>query len=164
MPFFFVGMETMKKNKGKRLANEESVQKGEDVHFHPHQAASEKRKALSKFVDVGSLPSCQGNKKPRHGSSKSGVIKTGPFIPSTIAKQPSAVKTPSVYPSNPPDVTSSNPPTWPPDSGPMTLLRIEGLAWDRFKQAITEKDVAICYDTFVKEFERSTVHDLFKVL
>lgn len=95
----------MKENKEKSLANEESVQEREDVHSHPRQAASEKRKALSKFVDVGSLPSCRGNKKPRHGSSKSGVIKIGLFILSTIAKQPSAVKTPSVYPSNPPNVT-----------------------------------------------------------
>ena len=27
-----------------------------------------------------------------------------------------------------------------------------------------EEDVAICYDMSVKEFERCTVHDLFKVL
>ena len=64
-----------------------------------------------------------------------------------------------------PDVDPSKPPpVGPPDNGPMNLLRSEGLAWDRFKQAVTDKDIAICYDMFVKKFERSTVHDLFKVL
>ena len=66
--------------------------------------------------------------------------------------------------SNPPNVTPSKRPTGPPDSGPKTLLRSEGLARDRFKQAVSDKDFAICCDMSVKEFERSTVHDLFKVL
>ena len=46
----------------------------------------------------------------------------------------------------------------------MTLLRSEGLAWERFQQVVFKEDIAIYYDMFVKEFERSTVHDLFKVL
>ena len=29
---------------------------------------------------------------------------------------------------------------------------------------MSDKDVAICYDMSMKEFERSTVHELFKVL
>ena len=63
-----------------------------------------------------------------------------------------------------PDVDSAKPsPTRPPDSGPMTFLRSEGLPWDKFKQVVTDKDIAICYDMSMKEFERSTVHDLFKV-
>ena len=52
----------------------------------------------------------------------------------------------------------------PPSGSPMTLLRSEGLAWERFQQAVYEEDVAICYNMSVKEFERSIVHDLFKVL
>jgi len=39
----------------------------------------------------------------------------------------------------------------------MTLLRSEGLAWERFQQVVPEEDVAICYDMSVKEFERSTI-------
>lgn len=111
---------------------------------------------------MGSLPSHRGNKKTRHGSSKSGAVKTDPFIPST--KQPSRVQIVGANSSNPPDATLCKTPIGLPDSGPMTLLRSEGLAWDRFKQAVSDTDVAICYDMFVKEFERSTVHDLFKVL
>ena len=50
-------MATMKENKGKVLANEESVQAREDVHTQPYPAALEKRKALPKTLDAGSLPS-----------------------------------------------------------------------------------------------------------
>jgi len=45
----------------------------------------------------------------------------------------------------------------------MTLLENEGLAWERFNQAVTNEVVAVCYDMSMKEFERSTVHNLFKV-
>lgn len=50
-----------------------------------------------------------------------------------------------------------------PEDSPLTLLRSETLAWNRFKQVVKDKDVNICYDMFVKEFERLTVHDLSKV-
>lgn len=149
----------MKENKGKDLANEGAFQEGEDVHSQPCPAGLEKRKALSKTIDMGSLPSRRGNKKPRHGSSKPG-IKTSSFIPPTPAKQPSMVQIVDVEPSNPPKVTSSKPPS----SSPMTYLRSEGLEWDRFKQAVYDEDIAFCYDMSMKDFERSTVHDLFKVL
>jgi len=46
----------------------------------------------------------------------------------------------------------------------MTLLESEDLAWEKFNQAVTDKDVAICFDMSMKEFEHSTIHDLFKVL
>ena len=49
-------------------------------------------------------------------------------------------------------------------SASYTLIRSETLAWNRFKMVVKEDDVMACYDIFVKEFERSTVHDLFKVL
>ena len=65
-----------------------------------------------------------------------------------------------VDPSNPPKVTPSKPPS----GSPITLLRSEGLAWERFQQVMSDKDIAIYYDMSMKEFERSTVHELFKVL
>ena len=59
-----------------------------------------------------------------------------------------------------PDVDLSKPP---PvgllDSGPMTILRSKGLAWERFKHAVIDKDVTICYDMSLKEFEQSIVHE-----
>ena len=45
----------------------------------------------------------------------------------------------------------------------MNLLENEDLAWERFQKAITDKDVAVCYNMSLKEFEHSVVHDLFKV-
>ena len=52
----------------------------------------------------------------------------------------------------------------PSNAGPMTLLESEDLAWEKFNQAVTNEDVAVCYNMSMKEFEHSTVHDLFKVL
>ena len=45
----------------------------------------------------------------------------------------------------------------------MNLLENEDLAWERFKKVVTDKDVAVCYDMSLKEFEHSAVDDLFKV-
>ena len=150
----------MKENKGKGLANKETMPKEEEVHSQPRPSGAKKRKTLSKMVDMGSLPSHWGHKKARHGSSKSEVVKVGFVVPSTSVKQPSAVQILNLDLSNTLEVTLSKPPS----GSPMTLLRSEGLAWERFQQAVSEEDVAICYNMSVKEFERSTVHDLFKVL
>lgn len=44
-----------------------------------------------------------------------------------------------------------------------TPLNSESLAWSRFKTVVKHEDIMACYDMSVKEFECSTVHDLFKV-
>ena len=113
---------------------------------------------------MGILPSRRGNKKPKHGSSRSGVIETSLLIPPANVKQPSTMQILDMVPYNPPDVTLSKPPNRPPNSGPKTLLKSEGLACDRFKQVVSDKDVAICYDKSMKDFKQSTVNNFFKVL
>jgi len=45
----------------------------------------------------------------------------------------------------------------------MNLVEYEDLAWERFQKAVTDEDMAACYDMSLKEFENFTVHDLFKV-
>ena len=45
----------------------------------------------------------------------------------------------------------------------MTLLESEDLAWEMFQQVVNDEDIAVCYDMSLKEFEHSTVDDLFKV-
>ena len=45
----------------------------------------------------------------------------------------------------------------------MNLLENEDSAWERFEKAVTNEDVAVCYDMSLKEFEHFDVHDLFKV-
>ena len=35
---------------------------------------------------------------------------------------------------------------------------------ERFEKAVIGEDMAVCYDKSLKEFEHSSVHDLFKVI
>ena len=114
----------MKENKGKGLVDKETMPKEEEVHSQPRPFGAEKRKTLSKMVDMGSLPSHWGHKKARHGSSKSGVVKAGFVVPSTSVKQPSTVQILNLDSSNTLKVTLSKPPS----GSLMTLLKSEGLA------------------------------------
>ena len=45
----------------------------------------------------------------------------------------------------------------------MNLVENGDLAWERFQKAVTDEDVVACHDMSLKEFEHSTIHDLFKV-
>ena len=46
---------------------------------------------------------------------------------------------------------------------PSNLVLDESYAWRTFKGIVTDREVNECYNMLVKEFERSGVHDLFKV-
>ena len=61
----FLGMATMKENRGKEVTDEGSRL---DCPF-----VGDKRKTLSKNLDLGNLPSHRG-KKAKHGSSKARVV------------------------------------------------------------------------------------------
>ena len=43
------------------------------------------------------------------------------------------------------------------------IIENEDLAWERFKNAVTDEDINTCYDMSLKDFEHSGVHNLFKV-
>ena len=77
----------MKENKGKRLIDEETMQKG--THSQPRLAIGDKRKTLSMMIDIGSLPSHRGHKKVNYKSFKSRVVKPDLVVPPTPAKPPS---------------------------------------------------------------------------
>ena len=117
----------MKENKGKGLANEETMQK---TYSKPHPAAVDKRKTLSKTIDLGDLPSRRGHKKAKHGSSKFGVVKPSPTIPPS--SQQSSIQIhdldssvlAKVTPSKPALTTSFQPSR----RVPMNLLENEDLA------------------------------------
>ena len=46
---------------------------------------------------------------------------------------------------------------------PSNLVLDESYAWRTFKGIVTDHEVNECYNMSVKEFECSSVHDLFKV-
>ena len=47
---------------------------------------------------------------------------------------------------------------------PTNIVENEDLAWECFGEAVKDKDINVCYDMSLKDFEHSGVHDLFKVL
>ena len=70
----------MKENKGKKVVDDANRPKTQS-HLHP--SIGDKRKSLSKTLDLGN-PSNRRGKKAKHGSSKPGVVK-----PSPLTSQPS---------------------------------------------------------------------------
>ena len=46
---------------------------------------------------------------------------------------------------------------------PTNIIENENLACERFQKAVTDKDINVCYDMSLKDFEHSGVHDLFKI-
>ena len=47
---------------------------------------------------------------------------------------------------------------------PTNIIENENLAWEHFQKAVTDEDINVCYDMSLKDFEHSSVHDLFKVM
>ena len=43
------------------------------------------------------------------------------------------------------------------------IIENEDLAWEHFQIAVLDEDINTCYDMSLKEFEHSSVRDLFKV-
>ena len=76
----------MKENKGKGPAYEETML---ETQSQPRPVTGDKRKTLSKKIDLGDLPSCRGHKKAKHGSSKSRVVKPSSIVPPASSQQPS---------------------------------------------------------------------------
>ena len=50
-----------------------------------------------------------------------------------------------------------------PSDRPSNLVLDESYAWRTFKGIVTDNEVNKCYNMSVKEFERSSIHDLCKV-
>jgi len=78
--FFFSGMTTMKENKVKEVVDEATRQ---EVQSQPRPAVRDKRKNLSKAIDLENLPSHRKEKRAKHRSSKPGL----PTLPTS--QQPS---------------------------------------------------------------------------
>lgn len=117
-----------------------------------------KRKVALGAIDKSNLPNCHNPKKLKMDPSN--TIKT-PFIelnPPNL--EAPIVDTPLINQDIGPSVSPTAMPTI---NESMTLLKSETLAWHKFNQAMKTEDVSICYDMSMREFEHSTIHDLFKV-
>ena len=150
----------MKENKDKEVMDE-VVKQG--VQSQPRPLAGKKRKNISSRVDLGDLPSRRGREK-KHRSSKPQDVQSIPLVPDqeppvqildSEPKDPLSKKISSTVQAP----TSSQPSK----EVPQHLLRNEDLAWERFTTAVTDVDVTACYNMSLKDFEHSSVHDLFKV-
>ena len=132
------------------------------------QAGKRKSKTISSTVDLDDLPSRRGPKKQK--SSKTSLPKVPKFTPPTVNLDEPLVDVELVQTVHP---IQSDPPPQPkasrkPSSSeasdrPSNLVLDESYAWRTFKGIITDREVNECYNMSVKEFERSGVHDLFKV-
>ena len=126
--------------------------------------AGDKRKSLSKNIDLGSLPN-RRDKRVKRGSSQ--VVK--PKLPQS---QPSIhiVDVDSSIPIETTPSKTSSPRTivlvssQPPSRVPTNIVENEDLAWECFREAMKDEDINVCHDMSLKDFENLGVHDLFKVL
>ncbi|XP_075659323.1 uncharacterized protein LOC142629251 [Castanea sativa] len=150
-------MATMKGNKGKEVVDEVARPEPQP---QPRPASGEKRKSLSKHVDLASLPSRRG-KKAKSGPSRTETVRPElPPQPLVLVVDVDSSTPLSATPSKSPAPDSSQPP----QRTSTNLLENEDLAWERFQEAVKGEDVAACYDMSLKEFEHSGVHDLFKAM
>ena len=127
-------------------------------------------KTISNSVDLGDLPSRRGLKKQKQKSSKIPLPKVLKFTPlmvdlDDLVVNMVPVKTVPPVRINPPPPTKTSRKTHPPKPSkqPPNLVLDEGYAWKTFKGIITDNEVNSCHNMSVRDFERSAIHDLFKV-
>ena len=149
----------MKENKGKEIVDEEDRP---ETQPQVHSSAGDKKRSVSKCLDLGNLPKQQG-KKAKHGSSQ--TVK--PNIPSS--QQP--IKIYDVDSSTPIETTLSKSPltkttvpaiSQPSQRVPSNIIENEDLAWEHFQKVVLDEDINTCDDMSLKDFEHFGVHDLFK--
>ena len=120
-------------------------------------------------MDLDDLPSRRGLKKQK--PSKTSLPKVPKFTPSTVnLDDPSVDVEPiqTVHPAQtdppPPQARTRKSSSLEPSDRPSNLVLGESYTWRTFKGIVTEHEVNECYNMSVKEFERSGIHDLFKVV
>ena len=158
----------MKENKEKTVTSGDEDVAAPTGKVASVQAGKRKSKPISSVVDLDDLPSRRGPKKQK--SSKTSLPKVPKFVPPTVNLDEPLVDVESVqtvHPvqtnPSPPPKASRKPSSSKPFDRPSNLVLDEGYAWRTFKGIVTEHEVNECYNMSVKEFERSGIHDLFKV-
>ena len=131
------------------------------------RSGKRKPKSISSSVDLDNLPSRRGPKKQK--SSKASLPKVSKFTP-TVALDDLLVNVVPVQTVPPVQIDPPPPtkapckphPSEPSERSPNLVLD-ESYAWRTFKGIITDNEVNSCYNMSMIDFERSTIHDLFKV-
>ena len=158
----------MRENKERTVASGDEDAAAPTVKVASVQAGKRKSKPILSTVDLDDLPSRRGHKKQK--SSKTTLPKVPKFVPPTVNLDEPVVDVEpvqTVHPvqSDPPPPPKASHKPSPSESSdrPPNLVLDEGYAWRTFKGIVTEREVNECYNMSVKEFERSGIHDLFKV-
>ena len=159
----------MRKNKEKTVTNgDEDVAAPPTIQATSVQAGKRKSKSISSAVDLDDLPSRRGPKKQKPG--KTSLPKVPKFTPPTVNLDDLLVDVEPVQTIHPiqtdpppPAKASHKPKSSEPSDRPSNLVLDEGYTWRTFKGIVTEREVNEYYNMSVKEFERSGIHDLFKV-
>ena len=151
----------MKENKEKEVVGEEGRP---ETQAQVRPSAGDKRKPLSKNLDIGNLPSQRG-KKAKHVSSQTAKPNLPPPQPSVKIYDVDLSTPTETTPSKTPPSKTTMPATSQPSVYiPTNIIENENLAWERFQKAVRDEDINVCYDMSLKDFEHSGVHDLFKVM
>ena len=159
----------MRENKEKTVTSgDEDVAAPPTIQATSVQAGKRKSKSISSAVDLDDLPSRRGPKKQKPG--KTSLPKVPKFTPPTVNLddplgdvEPVQTIHPVQTDPPPPAKASHKPKSSEPSDRPSNLVLDEGYTWRTFKGIVTEREVNECYYMSVKEFERSSIHDLFKV-
>ena len=118
---------------------------------------------MPKNLNIGNLPSQRG-KKAKHGSSQTAKPNLPPPQPSIMIYDVDSSTPIETTPSKTPPSKMTMPATSQPSQQVLSnIIGNEDLAWERFQKVVTDEDINVCYEKSLKDFEHSSVHDLFKV-
>ena len=160
----------MRENKEKTVTSgDEDVATPPVVPVTSVQGGKRKSKSISSAMDLDDLSSRRGAKKQK--PVKTPIPKVLKFTPPTVNLDNSPVDVElvqTVYLVQtdlpPPSAKNSRKPSSSePSDRPSNLVLDENYAWRTFKGIVTDNEVNDCYNMSVREFERSGIHDLFKV-
>ena len=162
----------MRENKEKNITSgDEDVTAPPVIQKPSVQARKRKAKPISTTVDLDDLPSCQGPKKKKPTKAdKASLPEVPKFVLPTINLDESPVDVEFVQTihlvqteTTPQTKTAHKPPSSETSNCPSNLALDENYAWRTIKGIVIDNEVNECYNMSVKEFERSGIHDLFKV-
>ena len=119
-------------------------------------------------MNLGDLPSRQGPKKQKPSKTPLPTVpKFTPLMVDFVDLVINVVLVQTVPPvqTDPPLPAKTSHKTHPskPSKQPLNLVLDEGYTWNMFKGILTDNEVNSCYNMSVMGFERSAIHDLFKV-